>query len=48
MDHVKNQQNNEKQPVKPVFNVFQNVEILTQKINDAVDVVKQEKKWLVL
>lgn len=35
-------------PQKPIFNVFQCTEELQKRLNSAIEVVKLEKKWVVL
>jgi len=35
-------------PNKPAFNVFQGADILQKKLTEAINVVKQEKKWIVM
>jgi hypothetical protein len=42
------QKNEDNKPKKPIFNVFQCSEQLEEKLNVAINVVKQEKKWVVL
>lgn len=45
VDQAKNKKN---KPLKPPYIVFSKLEILVKKLNDAINVVKQEKKWIVL
>ena len=40
--------NEENLPQKPIFNVFFKVEVLQEKLTEAINIVKQEKKWVVL